>query len=209
MPVALERKQGRDPFVLRGREDDMLMNVSLAEKLRNDFGIALPDLPEGDEWLPDQYLSSVATAIASQKRWTVDDHGIGLGFFTFSKFLMWRDLDSATWPKPTDLLMHSLVGRLLGEVDSDSDYVAPLVSDEEPIDKHIDIASATHVVDADSSQAVCVEEIRRARTWLFKVHPERGSRRRSRTSSRRPFRKGNRFYSWRKKRRRWTWFRVV
>ena len=56
VPVALERKQGRDPFVLRGREDDMLMNVSLAEKLRNDFGITLPDLPEGDEWLPDQYL---------------------------------------------------------------------------------------------------------------------------------------------------------
>ena len=136
VPVALERKQGRDPFVMHGREDDMLMNVSLAEKLRAEFGIALPDLPEGDEWLPSEYLASVTTAIISQKRWSVDDHGIGLGFFTFSKFLMWRDLDSATWPNPSDLLMHGQIGRLLDEKVSEDDYVAPLVSDEDPIDRY-------------------------------------------------------------------------
>ena len=44
VPVGLERKQGRDPFVLHGREDDMIMNVSLAEKMRGEFGITLPDL---------------------------------------------------------------------------------------------------------------------------------------------------------------------
>jgi very-short-patch-repair endonuclease len=174
VPVALERKQGRDPFVLHGREDDMMMNVSLAEKLRGDFGIALPDLPEGDEWLPSEYLSAVAAAIAAQKRWTIDDHGIGLGFFTFSKFLMWRDLDSSTWPKPNDLLMHGLVGQLIGEAIPDDDNVGPLVSDEEPIDQHIDIASATHVVDADSSQAVCIEEARRGRNLVIQGPPGTG-----------------------------------
>jgi very-short-patch-repair endonuclease len=174
VPVALERRQGHDPFVLRGREDDMLMNVSLAEKLRGEFGIALPDLPEGDEWLPNEYLASVTTAVSSQKRWSVDNRGIGLGFFTFSKFLMWRDLDSATWPKPSDLLMHGLVGRLLGEEVPEDDYVAPLVSDEEPIDQHIDIASVTHVVDADSSQAVCIEETRRGRNLVIQGPPGTG-----------------------------------
>jgi very-short-patch-repair endonuclease len=174
VPVALERKQGRDPFVLHGREDDMLMNVSLAEKLRGEFGIALPDLPEGDEWLPSEYLSTVTAAIAGQKRWTIDDHGIGLGFFTFSKFLMWRDLDSSSWPEPNDLLTHGLVGQLIGEAVPDDDNVGPLVSDEEPIDGHIDIASATHVVDADSSQAVCIEEARRGRNLVIQGPPGTG-----------------------------------
>jgi very-short-patch-repair endonuclease len=174
VPVALERKQGRDPFILHGREDDMLMNVSLAEKLRGEFGIALPDLPEGDEWLPSEYLSAVTAAIAAQKRWTIDDHGIGLGFFTFSKFLMWRDLDSSTWPKPNDLLMHGLVGQLIGEAVPADDNVGPLVSDEEPIDGQIDIASATHVVDADSSQAVCIEEARRGRNLVIQGPPGTG-----------------------------------
>jgi very-short-patch-repair endonuclease len=152
----------------------MLMNVSLAEKLRGEFGIALPDLPEGDEWLPSEYLSAVAAAIAGQKRWNIDDHGIGLGFFTFSKFLMWRDLDSATWPKASDLLLHGLVGRLLAEEVPGDDDMAPLVSDEEPIDQHIDIASATHVVDADSSQAVCIEEARRGRNLVIQGPPGTG-----------------------------------
>ena len=174
VPVALERKQGRDPFVLHGRDDDMLMNVSLAEKLRGEFGVTLPDLPEDDEWLPSEYLSAVTAAITGQKRWTIDDHGVGLGFFTFSKFLMWRDLDSATWPRATDLLMHGLVGRLLGEDIPEDDNVAPLVSDQEPIDPHIDIASATHVVDADSSQAVCIEETRRGRNLVIQGPPGTG-----------------------------------
>ena len=174
VPVALERRQGRDPFVLHGRDDDMLMNVSLAEKLRGEFGITLPDLSDGDDWLPSEYLAAVTTAIAAQKRWSIDDRGMGLGFFTFSKFLMWRDLDSATWPNPSDLLMHGLVGRLLGEEVPEDDCVVPLVSDEEPIDQHIDIASVTHVVDADSSQAVCIEEIRRGRNLVIQGPPGTG-----------------------------------
>lgn len=174
VPVALERKPGRDPFVLHGRDDDMLMNVSLAEKLRGEFGITLPDLAEGDEWLPTEYLAAITAAVAGQKRWTVDALGVGLGFFTFSKFLMWRDLDSGTWLNPSDLLMHGLVGRLLGEEIPEDDYVAPLVSDEEPIDRHIDIASATHVVDADSSQAVCIEEARRGRDLVIQGPPGTG-----------------------------------
>ena len=66
----------------------MIVNVSLGEKLRAAFGITLPDLPEGDDWLPNEYFDAVATVIAGEKRWEVDRTGIGLGFFTFSRFLM-------------------------------------------------------------------------------------------------------------------------
>ena len=52
VPVSLERRQGRDFYVMRGRDDDMIFNVSLGEKLRAAFGITLPDLPEGDDWAP-------------------------------------------------------------------------------------------------------------------------------------------------------------
>jgi hypothetical protein len=41
VPVSLERRQGRDQFVLRGRDDDMIVNVSLGEKLRAAFGMHL------------------------------------------------------------------------------------------------------------------------------------------------------------------------
>lgn len=137
VPISLERRQGHDPFVMRGRDDDMIVNVSLAEKLRG-YGIALPDLPEGDEWRASDYFAAVANAVVGQRRWTIEETGAGLGFFTFSKFLMWRDLDATAWPDASGLLNNLLVARLLGE-DPTGEPDAPLASDEEPIDGHVDL----------------------------------------------------------------------
>src|SRR6516225_8435221 len=50
----------------------------------------------------------------------------------------------------------------------------PLVSDDEPIDKQIDLASAVHVLDADSSQATCIEEVRQGRSLVIQGPPGTG-----------------------------------
>src|SRR5258708_21897458 len=173
VPVSMERRQGRQPFVLKGRDDDMIVNVSLAEKLHGSFGIMLPELPEGDEWLPSGYMDAVASVVAGQQTWSVDRTGIGLGFFTFSKFLMWRDLDAAAWPKASDLLAHELVAKLLGE-DVPTDSEPPIVSEEESIDQHIDIASSVLAVEWVSSQALCIEEARRCRNLVIQGPPGTG-----------------------------------
>jgi uncharacterized protein DUF4011/AAA domain-containing protein len=173
VPVALERRQGRDPFVLRGRDDDMLPNISLAEKLRAEFAIALPDLPAGEDWLPHSYANEVAAAVAGQRRWEVEADGVGLGFFTFSKFLMWRDLDAASWPDAGGLLGNRLVTGLLGE-GAPNETAAPLAGDDELIDRHVDLAAAIHVVDADSSQALCIEEGRLGRDLVVQGPPGTG-----------------------------------
>jgi Protein of unknown function (DUF4011) len=67
VPVSMERRQGRQPFVLKGRDDDMIVNVSLAEKLHGSFGIMLPELPDGDEWLPSEYMDAVESVVAGQR----------------------------------------------------------------------------------------------------------------------------------------------
>lgn len=92
LPVSLERRQGADQFVAKARDDDLIVNVSLRERLRLTHGIDLPDFPDEDDWLPSAYFDGVRHAVAGQNRWEVDGLGCGLGFFTFSKFLMWRDL---------------------------------------------------------------------------------------------------------------------
>jgi very-short-patch-repair endonuclease len=173
VPVSLERRQGRDPFILRGRDDDLMLNISLAEKLRIEFGIALPELPAGDDWRPCSYFDEVAGAVAGQRRWEVEPDGIGLGFFTFSKFLMWRDLDANSWPEATGLLGNRFVAKLLGE-DRPGELSPPLAADDEPIDHHVDLAAAIHVVDADSSQALCVEEGRLGRDLVVQGPPGTG-----------------------------------
>jgi hypothetical protein len=172
-PVTLERRQGGDQFILKGRDDDLVANVSLRERLRQTAGIELPDIPEGDEWLPSAYLNAVAAAVAGEDRWSVDVRACGVGFFTFSKFLMWRDLDAGTWPDPSGLLAHLNIVSLLGE---GSGFAAPvpIVEDDEPIDQRIDLAKAVHVLDADSSQAIAIEEARSGADLVIQGPPGTG-----------------------------------
>jgi hypothetical protein len=87
VPVTLERKQGRDLFLLKGRDDDLIVNVSLREKLRALAGIDIPELPDGDEWAPSQYFDAVAAAVESEHRWEVDRSAVGLGLFHILKVL--------------------------------------------------------------------------------------------------------------------------
>ncbi len=173
VPVTLERKQGKNKFLLHGREDDLMVNESLREKLRVIAGVDLPDIPEGDDWSPTQYFSKVASAVEAQRRWEVDGQAAGLGFFTFSKFLMWRDLDASKWPDAAQLLTHPVVTALLGE-DQQLESSNPIAADDEPIDRKIDLASAIHVLNADSSQALVVEEARRQNNLVVQGPPGTG-----------------------------------
>jgi len=85
---------------------------------------------------------------------------------------MWRDLHPASWPDSA-LLDHSLVNVLLGQ-GSEFDSFPPLVPDEESIDQRIDISRCTHVVDADSSQAIVIEEARGGRNLVVQGPPGTG-----------------------------------
>ena len=159
--------------LLLGKADMRVVNVSLREKLRSISKVELPELPEGDDWLPSVYLDAVTAAVSGEARWQVDRTGCGLGFFTFSKFLMWRDLAPSAWPEASRLLAHPLVSALLGHGQG-FDPAPPIADQDEPIDKKIDIAAAIHVLDADSSQALAVEEAKAGRNLVIQGPPGTG-----------------------------------
>src|SRR5262249_17426818 len=94
VPVTIVRVQGGDGYLLRGRDDEIVANISLREKLKTNFEIQLPDIPDDEQWKPSLYFESVRREVRRQPRWEVDPLAVGLGFFTFSKFMMWRDLDA-------------------------------------------------------------------------------------------------------------------
>ena len=172
VPVTMTRVRGPDGYHLLARDEEIVTNVSLREKLRSEFSVLLPDVPDDDQWLPSTYCESVARQITRYKRWEVQADTVGLGFFTFSKFMMWRDLDAAGWPDNA-LIDHPLLATLIGD-SSEFMELEPLVADDEPIDSQIDIAKAIHVVDADSSQAVVVAEVLQGRNLVVQGPPGTG-----------------------------------
>jgi very-short-patch-repair endonuclease len=170
IPVELTRQTARQKFTIKWSQDEIEGNLSLAAKLKQDFGIELT-LPEiAEDFMPSAYFARAATSIASQPGWRVEGDAIALGFFSFAKFLMYRDLDPANWPDGHKLL-DSVVSQLLQDGFPASDSPFPDSSD---LDEVIPVNRLDHVVDADSSQAIAIELVRRNQPLVIQGPPGTG-----------------------------------
>jgi very-short-patch-repair endonuclease len=172
IPVELERKSAGEGFRLKYSGDDIAPNVCLVEFLKQSFGIELKDLAESDDLSVEHYFSAVGEAIAQQDGWGVDRESVALGFFSFSKFLMYRDLDPATWDDEASLLNHDLLNRLLGTGSFSGD--SSDFSDGDFVDDHLAVNPPSHVLDADSTQSLAILDIATGRNTVIQGPPGTG-----------------------------------
>jgi hypothetical protein len=112
LPVELVRNQRTSTYDIRLRDEDVVTNLPLQQRLKDDFGIQLPEIEIDELWKPSNYFQKINELIASQKLWKVDRDGIQLGFFSFSKLLMYRDLSIEMWPEGA-IADHALTRGLL------------------------------------------------------------------------------------------------
>ncbi|MEX0956424.1 MAG: DUF3320 domain-containing protein [Rhizobiaceae bacterium] len=171
LPVRLDRTSAADRFTLRWRGEPASTNLSLQAKMNAEFGIKLPDLDEDDDVDIGSYIASIAETISGKERWSVLPDAMVLGFFSFAKFLMYRDLDPDHWPEGKSLDMHPVIGGLLRDGFPMSE---PIVPDHGRIDEHIPPEKTHHVVDADSSQTVVIEEVAQGGHLVVKGPPGTG-----------------------------------
>lgn len=172
LPVDLVRNQRTSTYDLFIRDDEIVTNLPLKEKLDQDYGLQLPEIEDadGEEWTPGTYFDAVEDAISSRDRWSVDHNGMQLGFFSFDKLLMLRDLDPDNWPKD-GLLNSSLLSSILNSTfEGDS----PIFGDEDNLDEKLDPSEMFHVLDADRSQAIVIEEVRKGRNLVIQGPPGTG-----------------------------------
>lgn len=170
LPVELVRDDARSAFKLHIREEDLSSNIALEERLRQDFGIILPAIPESEDWKPSQYFEQVLETVQSQNRWRIDENMMALGFFSFTKLIMYHDLDPENWPNGK-LADHPLIQALLVDGFPEEEKLFP---DDVSMDEVLHPADMVHVVDADSSQALVVEAIRRGRNLVVQGPPGTG-----------------------------------
>ena len=133
------------------------------------FGITLPELPESEDWFPSEYFAAVRETISTKARWSVDPDGVELGFYSFSKLLMIRDLEPAAWGEKS-IVDHPL---LRGLAEGFSEEPSPFPEDA-PLDKLFAPSDLIQVVDADSSQTIVIETIRKGRNLVVQGPPGTG-----------------------------------
>jgi len=150
VPVILEHKSANKPYELTVGDDEILINPAIRVKLKRDFNLVLPEPEDLESINLEDYFKSVEKKFKEVGFKVKRETHIGL--FSFYKLIMYNDYE-----KHLDLYKkHSLIGVLGGEGDirdvNGSDLPKP-----EDLDAISDPKRMFHVLDADSSQHVCIQ----------------------------------------------------
>ena len=108
IPVAIERRKVGESFNLEWTGEDIQTNISLKAKLL-EAGIELPDFEfkrYGE--VIDHYIASVKRVVSRMDGWEVTNN-VALGFFSFTKFVMYNDLNPEAWADNVDLTKNELI----------------------------------------------------------------------------------------------------
>ena len=171
VPVTLERSSARERFRVSYSEEEIGHNLSLQAKLKAEFGLQLPDLPESEEFSLEEYFQAVAKAVQPAKRWSVETDRIELGFFSFGKFMIYHDLNNEVWPEDARPADHSLLQNLFLDGFTDPQ---PTAGDEAFIDTETGAHQLFQVVDADSSQLLAMLAVQEGRNLVIQGPPGTG-----------------------------------
>ncbi len=156
IPVTMTRQSVRSGFRLTRHDDDALVNPTLVQKLANDFQLKMPSfevLPTDDNGLDvEKIFQTFRLHITEMPGWEVREE-VHLGIFSFTKYLMWKDLQD----RQKQLQENAVVAHLINNPgkafsDSDPEFAA------DTLDERFAPQSLYTPMLSDSSQlrAICV-----------------------------------------------------
>jgi very-short-patch-repair endonuclease len=101
VPIELNRTAAGKGFKLNYTGIDLTENETLYAKVKNDFGVELPRRVSDDQSDLDinSYFDNINQSVQVLDRFEVVSDKMALGFFSFGKFQMYKDLDSKVWPE--------------------------------------------------------------------------------------------------------------
>ncbi|CAA7603104.1 Restriction endonuclease type II-like [Acididesulfobacillus acetoxydans] len=112
VPVEIARKSAKRGYVVRSRDEETQMNITLLEMLRQDFELViggLDPLPTDEHGVDlRRILTIVRKAVMHMPRWDVSEEAF-LGIFSFSQFIMWNDIRN----RSEDLAKNKIVASLM------------------------------------------------------------------------------------------------
>lgn len=172
LPVNLARASVDQGFKLEAGDDEPRVNVSLLELLQQDYELSvlgLDPLPTDEHGIDVPRVFEIfRSAVAGLKRWEVTEE-VQVGFFSFTKFLMWRDLQEHT----QDLLENNVVRHLVHHRTEVFDPGGPIPRPE-ALDRERPTHSTFCSVSADSSQLAAVFAAADGRSFVLEGPPGTG-----------------------------------
>lgn len=171
IPVNLITPKGKEEdrsILLQYTGEDLTTNLSLAEKLRRDFGLEMPYIEEGES--PEQYFQRFSPILKRKRDWQICRQ-VSLALLSFGKLLMYLDLDGDRWPSDIPLHRHPrLVDMFAGNTAEGLSFATEFDIDEEAAKGDV----PPLVCDADSSQHSALIDAVRGKNLVIEGPPGTG-----------------------------------
>ena len=155
--------------------ENLIMNQSLNEKLKKDFGFNLPEPPEesdeaeGDTNLIKNFFVVLKSHLENhQPNWEIKEWG-SLGIYNSQNIPIYLDLEELKKKEPSDLLIRMFDGQN-GEIDPPSNEL----HDVDNLELEENKILPELVIDADASQYSAVIEACRGENFVIKGPPGTG-----------------------------------
>ena len=172
LPVELTRKSIQQGFRLQEHDDEPRINITLLQMLERDFGLSIPwldPLPRDSSGIDVQaVLQTFRTAVRDIKGWEIKNT-VRLGLFSFTKYLMWKDLEDRT----EDLMQNSVVEHLIKNPETPYPMEGEM-PDPDRIDEELLPSNMYCPRDADSSQLASVMAASNGKSFVMEGPPGTG-----------------------------------
>lgn len=176
LQLEIEKKQSREGYTYRveatGEEPEI--NLSLSERLRNDFGVELPAFTGEDG--PEDYMGKVAKLIEEanvpkKEKWKIRRF-ITIGRFRFARLVMFHDLNANKWPGDNEVSTNEVVQSLFGGSDKESggDHAEDYDIDTAEVEEAVPLL----ITSADASQHSALVDVMKGENLAIKGPPGTG-----------------------------------
>ncbi len=171
VPVEVVRKSASSGYVIRSRDEDTMLNITMLELLRQMFDInigGLDPLPKDASGIDTSLVfNTVRTKIMEQRNWDVVEQAV-LGNFSFNKFIMWNDIHTHS-----DILAESpIVSSLMSGVVDPTINVE--INEADDLDKKFRAGDLLLPISADSSQIEAITAALSGKSFILHGPPGTG-----------------------------------
>ena len=171
LPVEVVKSVRKKGYVLRSRNEETQINVTLLEYLRQDHGLAiggLDPLPEDEHGIDlPLVFHTIRQAVMDKKKWNVENMAF-LGLFSFGQFVMWNDLRNRTDDLKKNKVVNSLLeGHMTWEAEDLGISAEHMDEQYKPEDMAVPLS-------VDSSQMVAVATAAKGQSFVLHGPPGTG-----------------------------------
>lgn len=171
IPIDIVRNARNKGYVIRSRQEESQINITLLEYLRQDYGInitGLDPLPLDEHGIDlPLVFNTIRQAVMGKARWNVEEYAF-IGLFSFSRFVMWSDLRSRSEEIKQNKVVSSLIEGALTWTPEEINIAS------ENIDTEFDVANTAVPMSADSSQLTAIAAAGMGQSFVLHGPPGTG-----------------------------------